>query len=304
MFHWARVLFQLQIGVAAVIALLLSVVPLAGSVFGAGRQIAFESDRDGNWEIYLMDVDRRIAHNLTRSPDEQRSPAWLSDGRALAYYSSYDNGRKGDIYVIDVASGGTRQLTTNGENNWQPAWSPDGKRLVYLVNYGGIILADADGGNGRRVGYGFRPSWSPDSRRIIYYADRQETLNADLYFMDINDSRVRNLSLDHANDFDPAWSPDGRWIAFTSSRSGNGDIYVMPSCDDDNFSTCSQAAKAITHNRAADISPAWSPDSRQIAFTSDNESFAGIYIVDADGGNLRGLTGSGSNNRLPAWRPG
>lgn len=298
-----RAFLRLQIGVLAIIALLLSVVPLAGSVFGAGRQIAFESDRDGNWEIYLMDIDRQIAHNLTRSPDEQRSPAWSSDGRTLAFYSSYDNGLKGNIYVMDISDGGIRKLTDNGENNWMPSWSPDGQNLVYLVNYGGIVVADTDGGNARRIGYGFRPSWSPDSQRIIYYADRQETLNADVYDMDVQSLSTRNLSRHPANDFDPAWSPDGRWIAFASSRQTNADIYVMAACEDADLVACARDAHPITHNRVADIAPAWSPDSRQIAFTSDNQGFAGIFIVDADGGNLRDVTGVGSNNRLAAWRP-
>jgi TolB protein len=296
----ARAFVRLQIGVSALLALLASVAPLMGS---AGRQIAFESDRDGNWEIYLMDVERRLAVNVTRSPDDERAPSWTSDGRALAFYSSYDSGRRGDIFVLELSDGHVWQLIDGGDNNWMPSWSPDGQYLVYLVNYGGIVVADADGSRARRIGYGFRPSWSPDSQRIIYYADRQETLNADVYDMDIHSLSVRNLSRSQAHDFDPAWSPDGKWIAFVSSRGANAAIYIMPACEDARLSDCALAAHPITHNRVADIAPAWSPDGKWIAFTSKNEGFDGIFIMDADGGSLQSVTAPGSNNRLAVWRP-
>ncbi len=302
MFQWASILLRLQIGVALVIALPLSIVPLAGSVFGAGRQIAFESDRDGNWEIYLMDVDRQIVHNLTRNPHEDRSPSWSPDGSDVAYYASDENGL-GDIYVLEIANGQTRQLTNNGENNWMPSWSPDGQHIAYLVNYGGMMMMDANGENAHRLGYGFRPSWSPDSRRIIFYADRDSDMNAEVYDMDLETAVIRNRSQHSSNDMYPAWSPDGRWIAFASARTTNADIYIMPACEDRDLVTCSRDAQPITQNRVADIAPAWSPDSQLIAFTSENEGFEEIFIMDADGSNLGVLTRGSSNNRLPAWRP-
>jgi len=302
MFQWAGVLFRLQVAVSALVGLLLSLMPLAGQAFGAGRQIAFESDRDGNWEIYLMDIEHRINYNLTRSPFDERSPTWSPDGSALAFYSAPENGQ-GAIFVMDLTTQQWRQLTDNMENNWMPSWSPDGQHIAYLVNYGGMVLMDADGANPHRLGYGFRPSWSPDSRRIIFYADRDSDMNAEVYDLDLGTSIIRNRSQHPSNDMYPSWSPDGQWIAFASARTTNSDIFIMPVCEDTALAVCSRDAQPITDNRIADIAPAWSPDSREIAFTSDINGHDAIYLVDMDGKNLSGLVSGTSNNRLPVWRP-
>ena len=185
-----------------------------------------------------------------------------------------------------------------------PALSPDGQSIVYVVNFGDILIADIDGSNIRYLGTGFRPSWSPDSRRVIYFAEGENEARADIYEITVENAMIRNLSQHYANDFDPSWSPDGKWIAFASEREGSPNIYVMPDCGDDDFAPCIQAAEAITHNRDRNIAPAWSPDSRQIAFTSIRAEHAEIFVVNRDGSDLHRITGGGSNNRLPAWRPG
>jgi TolB protein len=295
-----QALIQLQIGVSALLALLVSIMPLAG---GAGRQIAFESDRDGNWEIYLMDVERRLAVNLTRSPYHERSPAWSSDGASLAYYSTPDNALKGNIYIMEVPSRATRPFTTDGESNWMPSWSPDGKWIAYVVNYGDMLIANLDGGDIHQLGRGFRPSWSPDSRRVIYFAAGENELRADVYDITIDGLVIRNLSRHYANDFDPAWSPDGKWIAFASEREGYSNIFVMPDCGEGDTLPCSQSAQAVTRNMSRNLSPAWSPDSQQIAYTDISGGNSRINVVNRDGSDLHSITASSSNNRLPAWRP-
>lgn len=303
MFYWARVLLKFQISLSAVIALLLSIAPLAGSVFGAGPQIAFESDRDGNWEIYLMDVDRQIDHNLTRSPADDHSPSWSNDGSSLVFYSNRDGEQKSDLYIIDVIRGTLQRLTDNTDNNIMPTWSPDGQHIVYVMNFGNMIVMNADGSNPHGLGFGFRPSWSADSQHVIYYADPRNDLNQDIYQINVKNFVILNLSQNRATDWDPASSPDGSLIAFASVRSTTSDIYLMDVCVGSNTAPCAQSAYPLTHNQTDDISPAWSNDSREIAFTSSYNQSAQIFIVNRDGSDLRQLTEGRSNNRLPAWRP-
>jgi hypothetical protein len=113
----------------------------------------------------------------------------------------------------------------------------------------------------------------------------------------------------------PAWSPDGRRIAFTGirARTGricpedgcfiNGDIYVM------NADGTGQVR--VTRNSAFDTVPAWSPDSRQIAFASNRsyqrrnaDSSFEIYTMDSNGGCVRRITNTAAVSYGVAWRPG
>ncbi|HEY7817780.1 MAG TPA: Tol-Pal system beta propeller repeat protein TolB, partial [Vicinamibacteria bacterium] len=92
-----------------------------------------------------------------------------------------------------------------------------------------------------------------------------------------------------------AWSPDGSKIAFSSSKDGNAEIYVM---DRDG-----SRVERLTNHPSIDVSPTWSPTGREIAFTSDRSGSPQIYIMDADGLNLTRISLSGSYNAEPAWSP-
>ena len=97
------------------------------------------------------------------------------------------------------------------------------------------------------------------------------------------------------NNFGPAWSPDGTKIAFTSSRDGNFEIYVM--------GTDGSNPTRLTDNNADDGSPAWSPDGTKIAFDTDrNDGSNEIYVMAADGSSPTRLTNGGYNFQ-PAWSP-
>lgn len=94
-----------------------------------GTTVAFSSFREGNWDIYLIDLASSRQTRLTTSPGIDRYPAWSPDGRKLAF-SSF-RGDASDIYILDLEKNELVQLTQDRFPDLQPAWSPDGTRIAY-----------------------------------------------------------------------------------------------------------------------------------------------------------------------------
>ena len=154
------------------------------------NQIAFASDKDGDYEIYLANVDDGTAYPITRNEDDDRYPAWSPDGTIIAFAS--DRGGPGFMEV------------------WR--MSPTGSEIKRLTE---------------NVNSSYAPAWSPDSTQIVFLSDRR--VNTDLYIMDADGSGERTLLVRdiEAEERDPAWSPDGRWIAFSSNRAGAMELFLL-----------------------------------------------------------------------------
>ena len=73
--------------------------------------IAFTSDRDGNFEIYVMDADGTAQTNLTNNPASDAVPAWSPDGTKIAFFSDRDGNR--EIYVMDADGTNPTRLTSD-----------------------------------------------------------------------------------------------------------------------------------------------------------------------------------------------
>jgi Tol biopolymer transport system component len=112
----------------------------ASEVEQVGRQIVFESERDGQTEIYLMDADgcnqRRLTHTVG---DDGRStlPHWSPDRRKIAFSTGPDH--RMEIYIMDRDGSNVRRVReAEGIQSeaWGPQWSPNGRNLVYVSNRG------------------------------------------------------------------------------------------------------------------------------------------------------------------------
>ncbi len=95
----------------------------AGAAFpGANGKIAFASDRDGDYEIYVMNADGTGVTRLTNSPGEDGGTAWSPDGTKIAFASDRDGNY--ETYVMNADGTGVTQLTTHPGVDGIPDWQP------------------------------------------------------------------------------------------------------------------------------------------------------------------------------------
>jgi Tol biopolymer transport system component len=249
-----------------------------------GHRIAFESDRTGNAEIYVMNADGSKQQRLTRNPGCDTVPAWSPNGKKIAFASARTG--KLQIYVMNPDGSKQQRVTQGAANNYLPRWAPDGRRIAFESDRSGtsqIYVMNADGSDQHpltRHRASASPGWSPNGKKIAFASDR--TGNAEIYVMNADGSDQHRLTRNQAHDDDPTWSPDGRRIAFDSDRSGKSQIYIM-NADGSN-------QHRLTRSQANDGDSAWSPNGKEIVFDSDRGGKSQIYIMNADGSNQHRLT--------------
>ena len=258
-------------------------------------KIVFCSNRDGNWELYMMDYDGHNQTRLTFNASNDYMPAWSTDGRKIAY-TSYQ-GARAILYILEVYEGQRHEVYSQG-TSFSPNFSPDGKKLVFCSQEEGgnseIYVANSNGKNVRRLTFNksidTAPCWSPTSRQIAFTSDRGGT--PQIYIMDAEGSNVTRVSFGGTYHDAPAWSSQGDNIAYVSRVDQVFDLYIL------NLRT-KQIIK-LTESNARNEYPCWSPDGRHIIFTSNLNGTIQLYSIDYDGRNLRRLTSKG-DNKLPDW---
>ena len=207
-----------------------------------------------------------------------------------------------------------QQLTHNGAEDLGPAWSPNGDKIAFSSNRDGdheIYTMDAGGSNltplTNNSVFDSSPSWSPDGKRIVF--TRLEGGDFNLYLMNADGSSdPRRITKNTAWDLAPAWSPDGKKIAFQSLRIGGSpyEIFTMKPSPEGRRN---RPVNITRHSTASDETPNWSPDSKQLAFTScrgvvnAGGSNCEIYKVNVDGSNLTPLTRNNVIDFDPVWSP-
>jgi serine/threonine protein kinase len=272
--------------------------PTATPLGGGMGEIAFVSERDGNREIYAMDVQTGLARRLTANNANDRDPTWSPESGRIAFYS--DREGNPDIYVMDADGRNVRNLTRHPANDYHPTWSPDGTRIAFSSDRDGsgeVYVMNDDGSNVQRLtGPGTNsgnPAWSPDGTRIAFSSSRSG--DEEIYVMNADGSNVVRLTFSAGHDGFPAWSPDGTQIAFQSNRDGQFDVYVV--------NADGSGEHRLTTTASNDWWPEWSGDGTHLAFISDRDGIGAIYLMTADGNDPIRLTPRDSWNDSPSWRP-
>ena len=261
-------------------------------------RLAFSSDCDGKWNVYVMEGDGTRPRRLSDNTADSRRPAWSPDGRRLVFHSNRDG--NWEIYAIAVDGTGLTRLTFDPASDTPAAYSPDGARILFASDRDGseeLFLMDADGRAPRRLTSGttqsFRPAWSPDGSLILHPASRnpgaREGDPLDFFLIRPDGAALGRLPGGPRRDFNHVFSPDGREIAFDAhaeggweSEDGGWELWRM--------NADGSGRRRLTRNAVNDWGPAYSPDGKTIVFLSGLQNVYDVYTMNADGTARRRLT--------------
>ncbi len=167
------------------------VLPFAG-------KLAYASNQDGDYEIYVLTAQTGIPVQLTHNETDDRYPAISPDGGQIAYVSHVDGLYK--LFIMDQ----------------------DGENSTLAYEHSELHVYD--------------PKWSPDGAQIIACIGNREieTKNCDIYAIDFGTGKATQIT-DLGYAICPEWSPDGEKLAFSSDFEGDPTVYISNSVGEETF---------------------------------------------------------------------
>lgn len=260
--------------------------------------VVFQSNRDGNVELYYTDmIGSGEAIRLTKTNSNNTNPMYGPDARTIVYQS--DRNGNFDLFTIDQVTGNEVQITSDSADDANPFYSPDLKWLVFQSNRNNnwdIFALNIETGNEYQLtntpADEVFPSWSPNGKQISFLIDTDGA--TDLYIMDTNGENIKRITKDGKTN-NPVWSPEGDRIAYQSERNGNLDIY--------SYDVKAGKEYHVTDYAGLDSGPTWDCGGDNLAFTSDRDGDANVFQVYWQGGAAGNMTIDPATDKWSQWRP-
>ncbi len=260
--------------------------------------IVFQSNRNGNVELYVTDLyGSGEAMRLTATQSNNTTPMYGPDAKTIVYQS--DRNGNLDLFTIDKNSGKEVQITSDPADDANPFYSPDLEWLVFQSNRENnwdLFILNTKTGNEFQLtdspANEIFPAWSPNGRQIAFIVE--EDGKTDLYIVDVNGENLKRVTSD-GKTINAVWSPEGERIAYQSERGGNLDIYSYDLRDNTEY--------RVTDYAGQDSGPTWDCGGVNLAFTSVRNGDPNIFQVFWKGGPTGNMTIDPATDKWSQWRP-
>lgn len=241
-----------------------------------GKKILFESDRNGNWDIFVMSWDGTQIRQITSEVSNERFPSWNKAGNKIVFTSD----RSGDTEIYLMRSDGTevKRLTDQNGAEMFPVFSPDGEYIAFTANLNLLMLHVESGRIRFFASSDLRDVWmrfSPDGKMLTFFS-RRETENKDdeIYLMDFPSGEPKRITNRKGHDFCPAFSPDGKYLAVAAVDENLGRSINIIDLEGKIIERKGLGFERVTE-------PNWSPDGKQIVYiASGKDRNYEIYVED------------------------
>jgi TolB protein len=256
-------------------------------------RILFESNRTGKTQLWIISADGTGERQLTNR-DGDVSGQWAPDGKSIFYSVMIRD--TSWLYELWPDSSGSRDRALGAFPGRVPQLSPTRDMVVYDVGpwtASHLVLTDAKGRAPRQVTDDsltvWRGVWSPNGRELAYTVSKKSGMSVWVMNEDgSNPHQVTHLTPEEGRAQMPAWHPDSHQLAFQAnaiSPKGKSTLWLV------NLQTTG-AREIAPHTEAfLDETPSWFSDGKRVAFQSNRSGRMEIWIVNADGSQLRQVTG-------------
>ena len=273
-----------------------------------GKEIYYNSDRDGHFNLYAYDTGSGQTRQITHYP--LWDVRWPSSDRQGRIVYELD----GELQVLDIATGKSTGISVRVPDdgiNRRPSWvsaanlveqaqiSPKGERVLFAAR-GDIFTAPVEKGPTRNLthspgAHDKWPAWSPDGSRVSFLSDASGEEELYVVAQDGSAPAEQITSGGHAFRYEPIWSPDNDHIAFSDK---DGRLWVA--------SVTGHKATEIAHSTEGEIHDyTWSPAGGYLAFgMPDARGLSSIYIWSMKDSILHHVTDGMFNEQSPVWHPG
>src|SRR5437762_3417993 len=173
---------------------------------GLTGRIAFHSNRDGDFDIYVMNADGSGVTQATHNTINEFDPIWSPNGQQIAF-GRISGCCAAAVVVINADGSGERVLADNG---FPGAWSPDGRQIAFSRN-GDVFVMNVDGTGVTQLTHNDfiaddDPVWSPDGKHIAFHSTRDGG-DEDIFVMNADGTGVTQLTFnDGIFDAVPVWT--------------------------------------------------------------------------------------------------
>jgi len=261
---------------------------------GFDEKLVFQSDIDGDYEIFLL--TKQGINKLTDNSYPDEYPLFSPDGRKVLYEAKPQKEWK--LFVLDIDSGTIEKVIDKKGNFMHPCWAPDGEVIAFDTDFWGgkeIGTFDLKKGTITRltdtIGENILPAWSPDGKTLAFSGHR--LLGWKIYVMDL--STLESEDITGRGNCRPDWSPDGSQITYVSNNGKKYDVFLMRPDGKD------KRALAAEPDRV-EYDPCWSRDGKRVFYhksSEDKEPPFHIWFIRANGSDPFQITLGDSDERYP-----
>jgi TolB protein len=266
-------------------------------------RILFTCTRGDFNQLCMVNADGTGYRQITNVQAHNYYPVYSPLGGAIVYASN-QNGGYFDLFLFIFEGSRLLRLTENIGNVISPSFSPDGQTILFANRAAdgptSLWTVDVTGKNPKLLYAApadiVAADWSPDGSAIAFAMATDRPGSHEIYLMNPDATNIRQLTRGlEGIGGSVDWSPDGKYLLIYAGPPGDKDIFRID--------VAAQTASQLTdggNNAAA----SYSPDGAWIAFNSlRNNDQADLFVMRADGSDLRQITDHPEPDWQPQWEP-